>query len=49
VRAAQEALENLNYKPLNGRPIRIMWSQRDPNLRKTGMGNIFIKARAGGW
>jgi len=33
----------LNYAPLNGKPMRIMYSQRDPSQRKSGVGNIFIK------
>jgi len=40
---AERALDLLNYKELNGRQMRIMWSQRDPALRKSGNGNIFIK------
>lgn len=40
---AESALENLNYEDLLGRQIRIMWCQRDPSLRKSGRGNIFIK------
>lgn len=40
---AERALDTLNFEPLNGRPMRIMWSQRDPALRKSGVGNVFIK------
>jgi len=41
--AAERAIDNLNYQTLSGRPMRIMWSHRDPAFRKSGVGNIFIK------
>jgi len=41
--AAERALETLNYTTVSGKPIRIMWSHRDPQFRKSGVGNIFIK------
>jgi polyadenylate-binding protein len=41
--SADQALANLNGYLLNGRPCRIMWSRRDPSIRKSGVGNIFIK------
>ncbi|KAI5464684.1 hypothetical protein BGZ63DRAFT_351286 [Mariannaea sp. PMI_226] len=39
----EKALEELNYTLIKGKPCRIMWSQRDPALRKNGQGNVFIK------
>ena len=39
----ERAMDELNYTVIKGRPCRIMWSQRDPALRKTGQGNVFIK------
>ncbi|KAL0073409.1 hypothetical protein J3Q64DRAFT_1733076 [Phycomyces blakesleeanus] len=39
----ERAMETLNYTLVKGKPCRIMWSQRDPSLRKTGSGNVFIK------
>ena len=40
---AERALDTMNFDDLKSRPMRIMWSQRDPSVRKSGLGNIFIK------
>ncbi|RXG54398.1 Polyadenylate-binding protein 4 [Armadillidium vulgare] len=40
---AERALDTMNFEVIKGNPIRIMWSQRDPSLRKSGLGNVFIK------
>ncbi|KAF5306954.1 hypothetical protein FQA39_LY00184 [Lamprigera yunnana] len=40
---AERALDTMNFDLMKGQPIRIMWSQRDPSLRKSGVGNVFIK------
>lgn len=40
---AQNAIESLNYEPLLNRPVRIMWANRDPNVRNSGKNNLFVK------
>nr|XP_033809544.1 polyadenylate-binding protein 4 isoform X2 [Geotrypetes seraphini] len=40
---SERALDTMNFDVIKGKPIRIMWSQRDPSLRKSGVGNVFIK------
>ncbi|XP_065184302.1 polyadenylate-binding protein 4-like [Sycon ciliatum] len=40
---AERCMDSLNFEPMKHRPMRIMWSQRDPAVRRSGVGNIFIK------
>jgi polyadenylate-binding protein len=42
---AEHALNNLNYKVIfpATKPYRLAWCQPDPSLRKSGVGNIFVR------
>lgn len=33
---AERAIDTMNFDEIKTKPIRIMWSQRDPALRKSG-------------
>lgn len=41
--AAAAAMNQLTYTPIKGRPCRIMWAQRDPFARRSGVGNLCFK------
>ncbi|EDQ87268.1 uncharacterized protein MONBRDRAFT_33438 [Monosiga brevicollis MX1] len=40
---AAKVYEAANFEELKGQPVRIMFSERDPTKRRSGVGNIFIK------
>ncbi|KAK7345453.1 hypothetical protein VNO77_16057 [Canavalia gladiata] len=40
---AVRAIEIKNNSYLNGKVIRVMWSRRDPDARKSGKANVFVK------
>ncbi|KAL1566028.1 polyadenylate-binding protein 7-like isoform X1 [Salvia divinorum] len=40
---AIQAIELKNHLTLNGKAIRVMWSRRDSDGRKSGVGNVFVK------
>ncbi|KAL9332029.1 hypothetical protein ACSQ67_001639 [Phaseolus vulgaris] len=37
------AIETKNHTLLNGKMMRVMWSRRDPDARKSTIGNLFVK------
>lgn len=40
---AERALDTLNFSAVKNHPCRIMWSHRDPSVRRSAVGNIFVK------
>uniref|UniRef100_A0A7N1A8G9 Polyadenylate-binding protein n=1 Tax=Kalanchoe fedtschenkoi TaxID=63787 RepID=A0A7N1A8G9_KALFE len=40
---ASKAIEELNFTPLHGKTTRVTHCHRDPSVRKSGAGNVYIK------
>ncbi|KAF2307485.1 hypothetical protein GH714_029078 [Hevea brasiliensis] len=40
---AIQAIEMMNHTALNGKFLRVMWSHRDSDTRKSGIGNVYVK------
>ncbi len=40
---AEKAINALNFTPIGARRVRLMWQQRDPALRISGQGNLFVR------
>ncbi|CAN0926240.1 Polyadenylate-binding protein 7 [Linum grandiflorum] len=40
---AVQAMEMKNHAQLNGKAMRVSWAHRDPDARKSGIGNVFVK------
>ncbi|KAJ0089005.1 hypothetical protein Patl1_32302 [Pistacia atlantica] len=40
---AIRAIEEKNHTQVNGKMLRISWSCRDPDARRSGVGNVFVK------
>ncbi|KAK6936139.1 RNA recognition motif domain [Dillenia turbinata] len=41
--SAQLAMESMNHTPINGKVIRLMWYEHNPEARRRGIGNVFVK------
>lgn len=43
VQDAERALDTLNFSNVKGHPCRIMWSHRDPTVRRANSSNVYVK------
>ena len=43
VQDAERALDTLNFSNVKGHPCRIMWSHRDPTVRRSNNSNVYVK------
>lgn len=43
VESTSGALDQLNFTPLSGKPLRITYANCNPSIRRSGLANIFIK------